>query len=534
MDPQQKILTSLQVVNTSMKNFIEDYDQLNKESRSNILNADHLQLNNEIDEVLPALKKSHNILKKAKSHRNKLKNLELKKEILIKTKLFKKKLRELKCINRQMPTDQFPALKDLRREASVSIEEEKLETAPQAVTRGFCCYVCNTRYYAIHHFYPRMCPQCGDFNYSKRQQKCDLSGKIALVTGGRIKIGYEICIILLRNGCRVIITTRFPQDCLSRYQKEPDFESFKDRLEIYPLDLRQLPLVAKFCKMISQKLPHLDILINNAAQTIRRETTYYKHLLENEVTGAQNQEAPCLPRDFGYGALKNAEPFKIADLPVETVSPLEPATTIGLDCAVPVSVTASQLVLIPESKDDAPKKFPKGVLDINQQQVDLSQTNSWIMSADDVQFPEFMEAQVINAWAPYLLAVNLKEMIMKSPNDKRFIVNVTSMEGIFRYRSKRASHPHTNMAKAALNMFTRTSAQEYAKDGIYMTAVDTGWVSMMTPMQIGDPEFEEKYCMIPLDEIDGAMRVLDPIFAGYNENKLIYGKFLKNYAQAEW
>jgi NAD(P)-dependent dehydrogenase (short-subunit alcohol dehydrogenase family) len=363
----------------------------------------------------------------------------------------------------------------------------------------------------------------------KRSLKCDLTGKIALVTGARIKIGYQICLALLRNGCRVIATSRFPHDCYTRYAQEADFPSFKDRLEIFPLDLRSIPSIAQFCQFLQQKLPYLDILINNAAQTLRRETGYYRHLIQDEVEHS-HEAIPNLPRDFGYSSSGTPTQLALEHLDNQVCTSIMPAEGQFL----PESVLTSQLQIIPESKSEQVHKFPQGVLDVNRQQVDLSCNNSWVLQSKDVKLPEFMEAQLINAWAPYFLAVNLKTLMLKTGDPHRFIVNVSSMEGIFSYRNKKATHPHTNMAKAALNMFTRTSAAEFMKDGIYMTSVDTGWVSMMRPLRVDDHTFQEDYCLIPLDEIDGAMRVLDPIFMGYNEKVYLTGVFLKDYHPSDW
>jgi NAD(P)-dependent dehydrogenase (short-subunit alcohol dehydrogenase family) len=145
-------------------------------------------------------------------------------------------------------------------------------------------------------------------------------------------------------------------------------------------------------------------------------------------------------------------------------------------------------------------------------------------------------------------------------SDCRFIVNVSSMEGKF-YRRKLATHPHTNMAKAALNMLTRTSASEYQKYSIYMTAVDTGWINDENPIERAARTAETHNFATPLDEIDAAARILDPIFApllkaqserrpgapGDEESEQVhvsasndglcappFGCFLKDYFPTEW
>lgn len=144
----------------------------------------------------------------------------------------------------------------------------------------------------MHHFYDTMCPDCGDFNYAKRFQLADVSGQIAVVTGSRLKIGYHICLLLLRGGATVIATTRFPIDSALRFSKEEDFADWGHRLKIHGLDLRHIPSVEIFCNYIEQKYQRLDILINNAAQTVRRPSGFYGHLMANETQPIHSLPAP--------------------------------------------------------------------------------------------------------------------------------------------------------------------------------------------------------------------------------------------------
>ena len=128
--------------------------------------------------------------------------------------------------------------------------------------------------------------------------------------------------------------------------------------------------------------------------------------------------------------------------------------------------------------------------------------------------------------------------MLKSPFQDKYIVNVTSVEGIFNHY-KRTSHPHTNMAKAALNMLTRTCGNYFSKFGIYMTSVDTGWVSIMNELNSlfdnkKKESFENEFKNIPLDELDGAMRVLHPIIEGVKNKNYLYGCLLKDYRKGEW
>ncbi|MDP5231142.1 MAG: SDR family oxidoreductase, partial [Cellulophaga sp.] len=156
-----------------------------------------------------------------------------------------------------------------------SLEEQELESPRN-------CYVCKTVYTKLHHFYDTMCQDCGDFNYAKRFQTADLDGQVAIVTGSRLKIGYHITLILLRSGATVVATTRFPVDAALRFSQEDDFSKWGHRLKIHGLDLRHIPSVEIFCNFIEQQYSRLDILINNAAQTVRRPAGFYQHLMKNE------------------------------------------------------------------------------------------------------------------------------------------------------------------------------------------------------------------------------------------------------------
>ena len=126
------------------------------------------------------------------------------------------------------------------------------------------CYVCKQRYTDVHPFYDQLCIACGDFNFRKRTETADLRGRVALLTGGRVKIGYQAGIKLLRAGAQLIVTTRFPRDAATRYAQEADFEEWGDRLEIFGLDLRHTPSVEDFCNHLLSSRHRLDFIISNA------------------------------------------------------------------------------------------------------------------------------------------------------------------------------------------------------------------------------------------------------------------------------
>jgi NAD(P)-dependent dehydrogenase (short-subunit alcohol dehydrogenase family) len=419
------------------------------------------------------------------------------------------------------------------------------------------CYVCKKEFNKLHFFYDSMCNACAAFNYEKRYQSADLRGRVAYITGARLKIGYQAALMLLRAGATVLVSTRFPRDAALRYAREEDFGAWRDRIHVFGLDLRHSPSVEIFCRYLNHWLTRLDIVINNAAQTVRRPVGFYQHLLEQEAlphAALPPEIQPLLSRWEELKALLRGE-HATANPAAKTVrrSPVElegPAsggaaameafslqnhdTRAASGAGIHASAALSQVKYTYDDHECGLDVFPGGKLDADLQQVDLRAMNSWRMTLADVPTPELLEVQLVNAIAPFVICSKLKPLLLRSPAADRYVVNVTAMEGIFSRGTKTDKHPHTNMAKAALNMMTLTSARDYAEDGIYMTAVDTGWVTDEDPAHISARKQDEHDFQPPLDIVDGAARLVDPVFQGVNGGEFIWGKFLKDFLPANW
>jgi NAD(P)-dependent dehydrogenase (short-subunit alcohol dehydrogenase family) len=387
------------------------------------------------------------------------------------------------------------------------------------------CYICKERVTQVHGFYDQMCKACGDFNYQKRTQSADLRGRVALISGARVKIGYQAAIMLLRAGARVLVTTRFPRDAAERYAREPDYADWADRLQVYGLDLRHTPSVEAFAKQLELTENRLDFVLHNACQTVRRPSGFYGHLMERELLSHDSLPETTRQLLSSYEELRRVNARALAG--AEQAGPLFP---VGLQAAP----SLSQVALAEEDRLGGQQLFPLGQLDADLQQVDLRDINSWRLPLDRVGTVELLEVQLVNAIAPFVLNARLKPLMLRERTFDKHIVNVSAMEGQFYRRFKTDKHPHTNMAKAALNMMTRTSAVDYARDGIFMNSVDTGWVTDEDPHHIARRKTEECGFHPPLDIVDGAARIVDPIFDGLNTGQHVFGQFLKDYRPTAW
>ena len=491
--------------------------------------------------------------------------------------------------------------------ASLGELDEATLAAPAAKLHlARSCYICKAPYRELHAFYAQLCMECAKLNWRKRTESCNLYGRVALVTGGRVKIGLRIALKLLRCGCEVISTTRFPVDATRRFAAEEDCEQWRHRLHVVGADFRDLKGLERLCDALPKLVRRLDIIVNNACQTVRRPPQYYLPLLEAEATVTPEEEPRVKQWTAAHASLRalldeplpaqTPTPTPIAATAAVPISDDEPRTEelaaadaagesvlvaraagaapgAGSDAILPgmslpvsagvgQSAMLSQLALVPgdETCDDA--AFPKGMRDGNtdlNQQLDLRRKNSWMLRLEEVSTPEMAEVLAINALAPAVINGRLKSFMEASgvpdatpptpdgmadepppeQHDLKFVINVSAMEGRF-YKYKQPTHPHTNMAKAALNMMTRTSAADYAKSRIYMTAVDTGWINDEKPAAQAAADAATHNFQTPIDEIDAAARVLDPIIAPLRrlaageDAKPPSGVFLKDYDVCEW
>lgn len=385
-------------------------------------------------------------------------------------------------------------------------------TREPELLRTRICYGCKQGFTRRHFFYDLLCLQCGDLNYQKRQHQADLHGRLALVTGARIHIGYATVLRLLRAGATVIATTRFPHDAARRYSLEPDFAQWREHLHIYGLDLRHLSLIEHFIAHIKERYGTLDILINNAAQTVKRPYAYYAPLI------AYEQQAPETLPTTQRELVTHSHAFMP---PSSFIVEASNALALPIPAQAEAIIKAEEQQLISQEDHTAEGK-----------QLDLRRENSWSQRIEEIDLTEFLEVQVINVTAPFMLVKGLSELLRNSPFPQRFIINVSAVEGRFA-QNKLGTHVHTNMAKAALNMLTHTAAADLAQDNIYMNSVDPGWVTRQAPAT-QEATWQRAQESMPLDMQDAAARICDPIWSAINDGQLEHGRFYKDYTPSDW
>ncbi len=384
------------------------------------------------------------------------------------------------------------------------------------------CYVCKERYTQVDAFYHQLCPDCARFSHARRDARTDLTGRRALLTGGRAKIGMYIALRLLRDGAHLTITTRFPNDAARRFMQVEDSADWIDRLRIVGLDLRDPAQVVALADDVAAQGP-LDIIVNNAAQTVRRTPQAYAPLV-----AAEREPLPAGTRpELVTFARKGGHMLPTGDDGRADTTPTHWAPTPHALAQLATTARSATFELVERGRAiDAGGLVP-----------DTCDSNSWVQTVEEVDPIELLEVQLCNQTAPFILLSRLRPSLAAAakaaPSGRSYVVNVSAMEGVFGRGYKGAGHPHTNMAKAALNMLTRTSAQElFEADRVLMTAVDTGWITDERPhpdkLRLAADGFHA-----PLDLVDGAARVYDPIVRG-EAGEDLYGVFLKDYRVGDW
>ena len=380
------------------------------------------------------------------------------------------------------------------------------------------CYICKTRYVEVDSFYHQLCQKCAAENRAKRDARADLSGKRALLTGGRAKIGMYIALRLLRDGAHTTVTTRFPKDAIRRFKAMDDSADWMHRLEVVGIDLRDPAQAVALADQVAEQGP-LDILINNATQTVRRLPSAYAALVDGESAPLPAGE---LPAHHVIGAFNSGAVDGLASLP---------AGISGMDAQA-----VADLALV--AGNASLERYTAGTaIDAGGLVPDVVDSNTWVQTIDQISPVELLETQLCNYTAPFILISKLRpsmaEAARKAESGRAYIVNVSAMEGVFGRGYKGAGHPNTNAAKAAMNMVTRTSGQEmFQSDRILMTSVDTGWITDERP-HYDKLRLAEEGFHAPLDLVDGAARVYDPVVRG-EQGEDLYGVFLKDYAPSRW
>ena len=404
-----------------------------------------------------------------------------------------------------------------------------LATSTEAPTAGTllksrACYICKEHYTRVDAFYHQLCPDCAALSHSKRDARTDLTGKRALLTGGRAKIGMYIALRLLRDGAHTTITTRFPRDAVRRFASLPDSADWLHRLRIVGIDLRDPAQVIGLADAVAEAGP-LDILINNAAQTVRRSPGAYAPLADAEL--APLPDGP-LPELLTFGHTNDAHPMALA----ASVA-AHPILSLAATSAAKGSAESLTAAALAAGSSSLERLAAGTAIDAGGLVPDEHDINSWTQHVQEVDPLEMLEVQLANTTAPFLLISRLRPAMAASTAHRKYVVNVSAMEGVFSRRYKGPGHPHTNMAKAALNMLTRTSAGEMLEsDGILMTSVDTGWITDERPHPTKVRLAEEGF-HAPLDLVDGAARVYDPIVQG-EAGVDLFGVFLKDYKPSGW
>jgi NAD(P)-dependent dehydrogenase (short-subunit alcohol dehydrogenase family) len=393
-------------------------------------------------------------------------------------------------------------------EGQLAAEPEMREVQP-AKRRQKRCYICRYSLTSAHPLYPALCNPCGEFNIAESSlslpENLELKGKTAVVTGGRINLGYHTALRLLRCGASVVVSTRYPLDAETRYLNEPDAEAWKDRLRVVGADFRAANDVFALVEAIKQCLrswgtEKLDILINNAAQTltdrIEKESAAIRR--EQQLLGDSGGQlvasSSYTPRIRGAGLFKTHR------------DALEAGSNGGDGTEVSTTVVEST-------------------------------KSSWTQSLHEIPYEDVISAYSVNSFVPLILLRELLPIMRRLQSGvgpAGHIINVSSREALPEHKpghsAKAGHHVHTNMSKAALHMLTETEAAEaWTRYRVTVNSVDPGYMSA-DPMWMEKLGLGEGAC--PIGWEDGAGRVLW-IVAKAEMGVIIRGRFLKHFESIE-
>jgi NAD(P)-dependent dehydrogenase (short-subunit alcohol dehydrogenase family) len=358
--------------------------------------------------------------------------------------------------------------------------------------RALRCYLCDAPFRGDPSAPERRCSDCVELERRKRERRPALAGRVALVTGGRVRIGYAVCVSLLRAGATVHATSRFAASALDRFAREPDYGTFAARLAVHSLDLCDLPATERFAERFVARFGAPDILVNNAARTIDHPPSWL-----DEMRAIDRRRLDALPE----GARDAARAFD------------------------------------PGPSHELAKDGGTTALDHEGQPLDPRPRNAWRAKIGEVPLRELLAVHAVNALAPFVLVDRFRSAMTsghREAHPARFIVNVTSPEGRYYRRYKGPWHPHTNMAKAALDMMTRTCAEELASHGVFLSSVDPGWVSDQHTMAVRDVLNTSADFCPPVSVEDAAARVLDPVYSAIEGAPPAWGVVFRNYAPCPW
>lgn len=399
------------------------------------------------------------------------------------------------------------------------------------------CYLCHLLITNPHPQYPALCKPCGSFNLASSNislpEALNLDGKTALVTGGRINLGFYTALRLLRCGARVIVSSRYPRDAAVRYLAESDSEKWVKRLRVLGADFRAANDVFHLISGIKQVLRHwsvdstqrLDILINNAAQTWtdsvkeeRRAIEWENQLrLEDNNSGSLLLETNYNARIRGGVQSLNLLAFDTEQKRLNEMS-TEEAGIIG---------RTENITSIPTMMEES--------------------KTSWVQSLHEIPYEDVISAHSVNTFVPLILIRELLPLMGTSrphpvANDRltkplAHIINVSAREGVFESaptnRHKNGYHVHTNLTKAALNMLTETEAAAAWRDRkVAMNSVDPGYLSAAKEV-IENRKRNGGWDGCPIGWDDGAARVLWSVAVGESGKGAVWGRFLKDFKKGE-